>query len=188
MTPTEFETVVLGWLDRAAAAEGQAINAQHLGVAEGPGGEYKIDVLVTFSAFLGARFIVLAECKHQGRPVEREDVMILDAKVRDVGAHKGMLFSTSGFQSGALKYAKAHGLATVAVVKGAWLYMTRAEGSLTPEPPPWAHFDAFAGIRMSKTRVGVTCHAIDTNHPAAIVEWLREQSSGRGDRLACGRA
>jgi restriction system protein len=105
MTPSEFETVVLDWLRRAAAVEKQMIDAQHLAGVEGTGGEYTIDVLVSFSRFAGARFIVLVECKHRRRPVEREDVMVLDAKVRDVGGHKGMLFSTSGFQSGALVYA-----------------------------------------------------------------------------------
>ncbi len=31
----------------------------------------------------------------------------------------------SGFQSGAIEYAKAYGLATVTVVNGTWLYETR---------------------------------------------------------------
>jgi len=177
ITATEFETVVLDWLQRAAAVEKLAVDAQHLEVIEGLSGEYKIDVLVTFSAFLGAKFIVLAECKHQRRSVEREDVMILEAKVRDVGAHKGMLFSTSGFQSGALEYAMAHGLATIAVVEGKWLYMTRAEGGPSREPPPWAQLDKFAGVRISKTHTGVLCQTIDINHPDAIVDWLRKHSS-----------
>lgn len=101
--------------------------------------------------------------------------MILDAKVRDVGAHKGILFSTSGFQSGALEYSRVHGLATVAVVKGTWLYMTRAEHSAPVEPPPWARFDRFAGIRVSKIQTGVSCHTIEICRPDAIVDWLREQ-------------
>lgn len=149
----------------------------NLAGVEGTGGEYEIDVLVTFSRFGGARFIVLVECKHQRRPVERQDVMTLDAKVRVVGAHKGMLFSTSGIQSGALEYAEAHALATVAVVNGKWLYETKGAGSEPVEPPPWAHFDAFVGIRISKTQTRVSCRTIEVNRPDAIAEWLRQQYS-----------
>jgi hypothetical protein len=69
ITPAEFETVVLDWLRRAAAAEKLTIDAQRSGVIEGQGGKYKIDVLVTFRALLDAKFIVLVECKHQSRPV-----------------------------------------------------------------------------------------------------------------------
>jgi restriction system protein len=177
ITPTEFENVVLDWLRRAAAMEKQTIDARHLAVVDGTGGEYKIDVLVTFSRFAGARFIVLVECKHQRRPIEREDVMVLDAKIRDVGAHKGMLFSTSGFQSGAIEYAEAHGLATVTVVNGTWLYETRGASSGPVEPPPWVHFDAFVGIRMSKTPSGISCHTVEASRLNAIAEWLREEGS-----------
>ena len=35
-----------------------------------------------------------------------------------MGAHKEMLFTTSGFQSGAIKYAKAHGIALVSIIGG----------------------------------------------------------------------
>lgn len=65
ITPSEFETLVLDWLRQAAAADEQTIDAKHLGVIQGPGGEYKIDVLVTFFAFGGAKSLVLVECKHQ---------------------------------------------------------------------------------------------------------------------------
>ena len=52
ITPTELEQLVLEWLRRAASAQGLTIAIQHLGLAHGSGGEYKIDVLVTFSALV----------------------------------------------------------------------------------------------------------------------------------------
>jgi restriction system protein len=178
ISPGEFEKLVLDWLRRSAEVQQQTTAAEHLGVAYGDGGQYKIDVLVTFSALGGALFVVLVECKHQSRPVEREDVMVLESKLRDVNAQKGMVFSTSGFQSGALEFAAAKHIATVAVVRGEWLYETRAAGGRPVTPPPWAHFDAHAGIRMSKTATGVTCHTIELSRVGAIVEWLADNGSG----------
>lgn len=129
ISPTDFEKLVLEWLRLVADRQEQTITTKHLGVVHGDGGQYKVDVLVTFSALGGALFVVLVECKHQTRPVEREDVMVLESKLRDVNAQKAMLFSTSGFQSGALEFAAAKHIATVTVVEGDWLYETRAGGA-----------------------------------------------------------
>jgi restriction system protein len=73
-------------------------------------GRYRIDVTARFRA-LDADFLVLVECKDHTRPVEREDVQVLADKKRAAGAQKAMLFSTNGFQSGAIEYAASHGIA-----------------------------------------------------------------------------
>ena len=176
ISPSEFEELVLAWLRKCGCDDNQQIEAEHLGIMEGTGGEYKIDVLVRLSIFGGAVVVVLVECKHQGRPVEREDAMVLEAKLRDVGAHKGMLFSTSGFQRGALQYATAHGIATIAVVHGKWLYETKGIGSGPAEPPPWAKFDPYAGLRMTSTLEGIACHTIKLGQVDTLKEWLTESS------------
>lgn len=180
ITPTQFEELVLAWLRCCAEKDGCQLKAKHLCVVHGTGGDYKIDVLVEFSLFAGALFIVLVECKHQGRPVEREDVMVLEAKIRDVRAHKGMLFSTSGFQSGAIQYAASYGIATVTVVEGTWLYETRAAGNKPSAPPPRAHFDPFAGIRLSPSEKGISCHTINLARVDALSEWLSEHRPQTG--------
>jgi restriction system protein len=100
--------------------------------------------------------------------------MVLEAKLRDVGAHKGMLFSTSSFQVGALKYADARGIATVTVVAGKWLYETKALGGRPLEPPPWACLDAYAGIRMCPMERGISCHTIELARVDALLEWFAE--------------
>ncbi len=177
ISPSDFEKLVFEWLRRSAERQRQTTTAEHLGVAHGAGGDYRIDVLVMFSALGGASFVVLIECKHQARPVEREDVMVLESKLRDVKAQKAILFSTSGFQSGALEFAAAKHIATVAVVEGEWLYETRAAGGRQARPPPWADVDARVGIRMTKTPTGLTYQTIELSRVDAIVEWLAEGGS-----------
>jgi len=68
-----------------------------------------IDVTARFSA-LGASFLVLPECKHERRKVERQAVQVLHAKMVSKGAQKGMLFSVAGFQTGSIEYATVHEL------------------------------------------------------------------------------
>jgi restriction endonuclease Mrr len=75
-------------------------------------GEYQIDIYTEFVA-LSVRFKVVVECKRTIRPIEREKVVALSDKVRSIGAHKGILISTSGFQSGAIEYSKIHGIALI---------------------------------------------------------------------------
>ncbi|MFB5676661.1 restriction endonuclease [Paenibacillus terreus] len=70
---------------------------------------YQIDIIAEFMA-LSVGFKVIVECKRYTRPVEREKIVVLADKVRSLGAYKGILISTSGFQSGASEYASQHGI------------------------------------------------------------------------------
>ncbi len=141
ISPIEFERQVKAWLERAA---GKLIGfkASHRAQVSGDSGEYEIDIEVRFEAFGGADFIVLIECKRHRNPIKRDVVMLLDAKLRDTGAHKGIVFSTSAFQSGALEYAEARGIATLTVRDGKTNYHTRSYG-LKAEPPTWGHVSKF---------------------------------------------
>lgn len=58
---------------------------------------------------------VLGECKQYKNRVNREKVVVLADKVRALGAQKGILLSTAGFQSGAIQYAKKHGIALIQI-------------------------------------------------------------------------
>jgi restriction system protein len=89
-------------------------------------------VTVRFSA-LGADFLVLVECKHEQRKVERQQVQVLHSKMQSVGAQKGMLFSITGFQSGAIQFADAHGIALVHLADGETAWMTKSVQQ-TPAP------------------------------------------------------
>jgi restriction system protein len=170
ITPTEFELHVRDWLARGVSAA-ESFEIIHQGTMAGQGGAYSIDVLATVTLFQGARVIVLAECKHQQRPVERDEILVLEGKLRDVGAHKGMLFSTAGFQRGAIALADARGIATVAVIDGRFLYETKSIGP-PPSPPEWVRLPRFAGQRLTPSDGGVLCHLIDHEQVDAIREFL----------------
>ena len=77
-------------------------------------GTYQIDVYAEFTA-LNSKFKVLCECKQYTSYVSREKVAVLHDKIKSIGAHKGILLATSDFQSGAIQYAQAHGIALIKV-------------------------------------------------------------------------
>lgn len=170
LAPTDFEQQVYDWLARGAKNLG-ACSVTHQCKVAGQGGEYAVDVVVRLTLFSGALLVILAECKHQGRPVARDEILAVESKLRDTGAHKGMLFSTSGFQKGAIKLAHARGIATITVIDGHWLYETR---SLEPTPvtPPSVNLPSFAGQRLTPVGNGYACHTIDNEHVDAIRNFL----------------
>lgn len=135
LTPRNFEIEVRRFLV-GLGTNLSNFQALHDQVITKPDGDYQIDVYVTFEA-LGADFKVLIECKHHKRPVERQLVQVLHDRLASVGAHKGMIFSTGGFQSGALRYAKEHGIACVHVMDGKAVYGQKSIGNPV-QLPPWA--------------------------------------------------
>jgi len=82
-----------------------------------------------------------------------------------------MLFSTSGFQEGALKLAQARGIATITVIDGRRLYETK---SLYPEStvPVWVKLPRFGGLSLTPLVDGNSCHTIDEEQVDAIREFL----------------
>ena len=54
---------------------------------------------------------IFVECKKKSNAIKREVVEILHKRLENLGANKGILISTSGFQSGATEYAAKHGIA-----------------------------------------------------------------------------
>jgi restriction system protein len=168
-TPREFELQVRDWLARSAT-DLWAIEVTDQGEIWGAGGEYAIDVLVRLALFGGAEVIVLAECKHQRRPVARDQIHILEGKLRDARAHKGILFSTSGFQGGAIKLAAARGIATITVRGGEWLYGTRSFGGGIMDQP-----QCLVGERMQPDGDGFLSRIIAHKDIAAIKDFLEEK-------------
>jgi restriction system protein len=80
-------------------------------------------------------FLILFECKRHKDPVKRSDVQVLLAKLQSTGAQKGVVVAVTGFQSGALEFAKAHGIACIRLVDNAWTYITRRTNALTSPIP-----------------------------------------------------
>jgi restriction system protein len=116
MSPKEFEVEVAGLLEKAGVRLPE-FRVQTLEPVIGVDGEYAIDVTARFEV-LGMSFLVLVECKHHKNPIKREVVQILHTKLQSTGAQKGMIIATAGFQSGALEYAKVHGIALLEVADG----------------------------------------------------------------------
>ncbi len=69
------------------------------------GAPRQIDVLIRHKQDL-YEYLVIAECKYWNSPVERLHVDALATTMREVGASRGVIFSTKGFQSGVITQAK----------------------------------------------------------------------------------
>ncbi len=79
---------------------------------------HQIDVLWEFSLGVDRRRTVI-ECKHLSRPVGVAVVKEIDSTVRDLGpGTSGIVASWSGFQSGAIRLARATGIRLVEVSRG----------------------------------------------------------------------
>ncbi|QHS58377.1 restriction endonuclease [Chitinophaga agri] len=144
LTYTEFERLVRDYVSDL----GQPLKdfeVTHNDKIPTADGTYQIDVKATFEA-LGCDFLVLIECKHYKEPIKREKVQILNDKLRSIGAQKGIIFSTSTFQAGAIQYAEAHGIALIHVIEGRYTYVTKGQEKQDYNPPPWADIPKYVGV------------------------------------------
>ncbi len=73
------------------------------------GAPRQIDVLVRHKR-PPYEHLIIVECKYWNRNVERADVDALVNTVREVGASRGVIFSSKGFQSGAITQAEHDGI------------------------------------------------------------------------------
>src|SRR5262245_43914302 len=123
LSPVDYEKVVQR-LVRDAGVDVTDWTVKHLESLQGVDGQYIIDVTVRFR-LQGFDYVTLFECKQHKDPVKREYVQALRDKLTSIGAHKGVMVAPNGFQSGALEYARIHGIACVRLVDGAWTYELR---------------------------------------------------------------
>ncbi|WP_159473766.1 restriction endonuclease [Chryseobacterium sp. 18068] len=116
ITATEFEILVKNYLVEIGGNLND-LKIQHNTKIESYDGNYQIDVYTEFEA-LNTKIKVLVECKKHKNFIKRETVQVLYDKIRATGSHKGIIFATSGFQSGAEKFAKEHGIALITIIDG----------------------------------------------------------------------
>jgi restriction system protein len=131
ITSVQFELEVKTYLESTSGRLRQ-FQTEHRESIDGHDGTYEIDITARFRIF-GADFLVLVECKHHKNSIKREHVQMLHCKLVTLGAQKAMLFSTSGFQEGAVEYAIQHGIALVRLASGETSYFAR---SANPTPVP----------------------------------------------------
>jgi restriction system protein len=149
LTPAEFELEVKQMLD-ATGLDLKDFQTVHQELVQGVDGDYAIDVTARFSA-LEVDFLVLVECKYYKENIKRDTVLELHSKIQSTGAQKGILFSTSGFQSGAIEFAKAHGIALIQVSDGRTMMLAKAQ-SFDPDShlarpvAGWLHQDSSIGL------------------------------------------
>jgi restriction system protein len=127
LSPKQFELAVKSLLDNQGH-ELEGYESRHREVISGPDGNYEFDITIRFSAF-GTSYLTLIECKHYKDSVEREKVQALWAKIQSVGAHKGILCATAGFQSGAIEFAISHGIALIEIADGRSAIIAKASVS-----------------------------------------------------------
>ena len=178
ITPEEYEKQVCTWLSNAAKKDGNNIRWLHREVVEGQGGDYQIDVTGEMSLLGGATLRILVECKRCRRPVERDELLAHAMKVQDTASHKGMVFSTAGFQSGALKFAKSKGVATAILTGGGANYFTKSLGphKSLPTHSAFPQYGAWF-VTQGETAVGMSWLASDRLDP--IIEWICERPMSR---------
>jgi hypothetical protein len=103
------------------------------------GRNIKVDVSFVLSLVGGADFLVLVECKYYKSKVPVDDVEEFHSKIDDIGAQKGILITTIGFQSGAVKAAKGRRIALALLTK-------------EPQPGEIRYLMARAGVRFLPPR------------------------------------
>lgn len=108
---TEYELFVKGMSETLLKAEGlRNITVQHDVSLRGISGqEHQIDVYWEFSLG-GIQHRVALECKNYGSAINIGKVRDFHSVLRDVPHLEGAMVTKVGFQSGAVRYAEAHGI------------------------------------------------------------------------------
>jgi hypothetical protein len=164
MSPADFEAFVVAVLRSTVPSLGDVEVRLHEKI-EGVDGVYDFDATVRYS-FAGIRFLVLVEAKLHRRPIDREYVQVLREKVRSVGGHKGVIFSTAPYKAGAIRYAQIHGIALVTITEGRYVYATRSDTVESGIPEFVGHLHLFEqGTAVTKV--------ISIEYPEHVVELLK---------------
>jgi restriction system protein len=127
ISPKEYEQYVKDWFDGLGykLIKYESKLNDKLGADDGT---YEIDISINYEA-LGVNMHVLVECKKYTSNIKRDIVQILHQKLQSLGAHKGIICTTSDFQKGALEYAKKHGIACIQVLEGQMTVMIKSASS-----------------------------------------------------------
>ena len=116
ISPEEFEIKCLELLRQTKDFKMlKDVTVEHNKLYKANDGIYQLDGYIEYM-LLGVKIKIIVECKRYSSPVKRDTVVLLHSKLNSIGANKGILMSSSGFQSGAVEYAKEHGVALLQVV------------------------------------------------------------------------
>ncbi|EOA8345515.1 restriction endonuclease [Enterococcus hirae] len=174
LTPEQFERYSLDVLkEQTKNLENLVI--EHDKIIETFDGNYQIDGYIEFS-LMGVTYKTLIECKHYKSPINREKVQILHSKINSIGAHKGILISTSNFQSGAVNYASQHGIALIQLTDTMSDYQARSmEGVIVASGlKPYNYGKPYSGVLIDSTGKGTfTCSYLSRSNNA-LEEFIKK--------------
>ena len=112
ITPLDFEKYCFSILDVLYSPKKlDDYKITHNETYERNDGKHQIDVVIEYS-IANARNKVFVECKRKKNSIEIGMVRDLYQKIQSCGANKGIFISTSGYQKGAIIFAKEHGIAS----------------------------------------------------------------------------
>ena len=163
MTPTEFEQHSLSFLkSQFEAKQVENFSLKHNVKIETDDGNYQIDGEMRFIV-AGVEIITLIECKKYKGPIKRTQIQVLYDNIRSIGAHKGIFITTSYYQSGALAYAKQHGIALISIVDGKYEYETRSVDCIDKfARPSWLENKPYImAMQTQRTDTSVSVSYID---------------------------
>ena len=144
-----YEQLVAELTDQIVGLKGLVLHRRK--VYAGKETNHEVDISFEYTTGKVALLFVI-ECKDWTRPVQKRDVQAFLHVIRDIGAHKGIIVSRSGYQGGAIAVARANGIALLmAARKGDAVEILHAL------VPAWARFNIGlkkAGIKLSSYPVG----------------------------------
>ena len=106
----QYELLVTDLLKQLTGIEG--IVVQHRKKYVGKTATHEIDISFVYRLD-ELHILCLVECKNWKRPVQKRDVLAFLATIQDIGAHKGIIVASGGFQDGAIAVARANGIALI---------------------------------------------------------------------------
>ena len=159
MDPTDFEKYALQVLESKTRGL-ENVKFVHNTVVEAYDGNYQLDGYIEFEV-MGVLYKTIVECKHYKYPISREIIQKVYDNLRAIGAHKGIVISTSNFQSGAITYAKSHGIALIQLTEAGDSYDARSRYNviLNHANTPYNGGLPYIGVMIGSgpNNAGVTC-------------------------------
>ncbi|WP_446811029.1 restriction endonuclease [Methylomonas sp. 2BW1-5-20] len=134
-TASDYEDFVTGVLN-----EFFGVDAQRATWHEGRVTRRQIQVDASFrlKTIGGASILCVVECKHYRNKVSVDDIEEFHSKLDDLGAHKGIMITTVGYQAGARKAAIGRGIALALLTKesqpGEIQYIVNSIAPVTDRP------------------------------------------------------
>jgi len=175
MSPTDFEKYSLQILLQQVKHLND-YKVQHNKIIEVDDGNYQIDGYIEFN-LMGVTYKTIVECKHYKSSISREKIQVLYDKIRACGANKGILISSSNFQSGAIEYASKHGIALIQLTDAGEQYVKRSQFNviMNTHRIPYNGGCPYIGVMQSSTGIGINCSYLSITN-LALKEYLENNN------------